>query len=60
MSTQIDSMNAGRLPKSAKLLARAKQSLLSPIVTGPLRTPKNIPFIAKAQGSHVQDVDGHD
>jgi glutamate-1-semialdehyde-2,1-aminomutase len=60
MSTQIDAMNAGRLPKSANLLGRAKQSLLSPIVTGPLRTPKNIPFIAKAQGAHVQDVDGHD
>ncbi|MCP5068396.1 MAG: aminotransferase class III-fold pyridoxal phosphate-dependent enzyme, partial [bacterium] len=60
MSTQIDAMNAGRLPKSNELLARAKQSVLSPIVTGPLRTPKNIPFIAKAQGAHVQDVDGHD
>ncbi len=60
MAPEIDSLNAGRLPKSGEILDRAKQSLLSPIVTGPLRTPKNIPFIAKAQGSHVEDVDGHD
>jgi glutamate-1-semialdehyde-2,1-aminomutase len=60
MSTQIDSMNEGRLPKSGELLARAKECLISPIVTGPLRTPKNIPFIAKAQGAHVEDVDGHE
>ena len=50
----------GACKEATRLLARAKQSLLSPIVTGPLRTPKNIPFIAKAQGAHVQDVDGHD
>jgi glutamate-1-semialdehyde-2,1-aminomutase len=60
MSSQIDEMNAGRLPKSTEILERAKQSLISPIVTGPLRTPKNIPFIKEARGAHVFDVDGHD
>jgi len=60
MASLIDEMNAGRLPKSAEILERAKRTLLSPVVTGPLRTPKNIPFIAKADGAHVVDVDGHD
>ena len=60
MSSRIDEMNAGRLPKSAELLERAKRTLLSPVVTGPLRTPQNIPFIAEANGAHVVDVDGHD
>ena len=60
MPSQIDQMNAGRLPKSSAILERAKRALLSPIVTGPLRTPKNIPFIAEARGAHVVDVDGHD
>jgi len=60
MSSQIDEMNAGRLPKSTEILERAKQALISPIVTGPLRTPKNIPFIKEARGAHVFDVDGHD
>jgi len=60
MPSLIDEMNAGRLPKSAEILERAKRTLLSPIVTGPLRTPKNIPFIKEARGAHVFDVDGHD
>jgi glutamate-1-semialdehyde-2,1-aminomutase len=60
MSSQIDQMNAGRLPKSAAILERAKRTLVSPTVTGPYRTPKNIPFVARAQGAHVWDVDGHD
>ncbi len=60
MSSQIDELNKGRLPKSTEILERAKRTLLSPIVTGPLRTPKNIPFIAEAKGAHVVDVDGHD
>ncbi len=60
MSSQIDQMNAGRLPNSSTILERAKRVLSSPTVTGPLRTPRNIPFIAEARGAHVVDVDGHD
>jgi glutamate-1-semialdehyde-2,1-aminomutase len=60
MSSQIDQMNAGRLPKSAEILDRAKRTLVSPTVTGPFRAPKNIPFVERAQGAHVWDVDGHD
>ncbi|MAE97337.1 MAG: aspartate aminotransferase family protein [Deltaproteobacteria bacterium] len=60
MPSQIDEMNAGRLPNSSKILERAKRTLVSPIVTGPLRTPKNIPFVREARGAHVFDVDGHD
>lgn len=56
----IEQLNMDRLPKSNKILERAKKVLLSPTVTGPFRAPKAVAFIKEAKGSKIIDEDGNE
>ena len=51
----IEQMNVEKLPKSTKILERAKKVLLSPTVTGPFRAPKAVAFVKEAKGSRIKD-----
>jgi glutamate-1-semialdehyde-2,1-aminomutase len=57
---EIEQLNADRLPKSGRILERAKKVLLSPTVTGPFRAPKAVAFVKEARGSRVVDEDGNE
>ena len=56
----IEQMNVDKLPKSTKILERAKKVLLNPTVTGPFRAPRAVAFVEEAKGSRIKDVDGNE
>ena len=60
MTRDIEELSAQKLPKSTKILERAKKVLLSPTVTGPFRAPKAVAFIKEASGSKIIDHDGNE
>jgi glutamate-1-semialdehyde-2,1-aminomutase len=60
MARDIEQMSLAKLPKSSKILERAKKVLLSPTVTGPFRAPKAVAFIKEAKGSKIIDHDGNE
>lgn len=60
MTRDIEELSLAKLPKSTKILERAKKVLLSPTVTGPFRNPKAVAFIKVAKGGKVIDHDGNE
>ena len=54
------SATADKIPNSNKLFERAKDKLLSPLVTGPYRAPANVIFIDRGQGSKIWDKDDNE
>jgi len=60
MTKDIEELSLEKLPKSTKILERAKKVLLSPTVTGPFRAPKAVAFIKEARGSKIIDHDGNE
>ncbi len=60
MSKRITDLMAKRLTESDKILERAKETLLSPLATGPFRAPEAVMFVKEAHGSKVIDFDGYE
>lgn len=50
---------ASKIPSSNRIFERARQKLLSPLVTGPYRAPANVIFVDRGEGSTVWDKDGN-
>jgi glutamate-1-semialdehyde 2,1-aminomutase len=54
------STTAEKIKSSNKVFERAKDKLLSPLVTGPYRAPANVIFVDHGEGSKIWDKDGNE
>ncbi len=57
---ELFTATSNKIPNSNRLLERAKDKLLSSMVTGPYRFPANVIFVDHAKGSKIWDVDGNE